>query len=119
MKYFDPVLARAIRSSMSVMLLASVGTGAYAQEKSRMLEEVVVTAQKRQENLQDVPIAITAISGAELEAKGITDFPGVLHDTPSISFQPHPITTTGGMLVYMRGIGGNNAGNINLDSGVG
>ncbi|CAB1369859.1 putative TonB-dependent receptor [Denitratisoma oestradiolicum] len=38
---------------------------------SAVLEEVVVTAQKRQERLQDVPISITAISGAQLENRGI------------------------------------------------
>ena len=41
--------------------------------KSRMLEEVVVTAQKREESIQDVPISIQAFSGAQLDAMGIED----------------------------------------------
>ena len=36
------------------------------------LEEIVVTAQKRSENLQDVPIAITAVSGQALDRAGAT-----------------------------------------------
>ena len=44
--------------------------------KSRILEEVVVTAQKREENLADVPISIAAFSGEKLEALGIDDIQG-------------------------------------------
>ncbi|NCF20814.1 MAG: hypothetical protein GWP63_21500, partial [Haliea sp.] len=36
-----------------------------------MLEEVVVTAQKREQNLQDVPIAVTAFTGAQMNAFGV------------------------------------------------
>ncbi|HEX2818163.1 MAG TPA: hypothetical protein VHN39_17350, partial [Phenylobacterium sp.] len=36
------------------------------------VEELVVTAQKREEKLQDVPMSVNAISGAQLAAKGIT-----------------------------------------------
>ena len=38
-----------------------------------ILEEVIVTAQKREQNIQDVPIAITAFTGAQMEALGITE----------------------------------------------
>jgi len=40
-----------------------------------MLEEVMVTAQKRTENLQDVPISIIAMSGETIDDLGITDLP--------------------------------------------
>src|SRR5215831_12804470 len=42
---------------------------AYCQEA--VLEEVTVTAQRRTERLQDVPVAVTAISGSELIARGV------------------------------------------------
>ena len=44
---------------------------AAAQQSSLVLEEVIVTAQFRQENLQDTPLAITAVSGDQLEKQGL------------------------------------------------
>lgn len=55
----------------------------FAQE--RMLEEVVVTAQKREESLQDVPVAVTAIGGEEIEALGIFDSKGLERVSPSLT----------------------------------
>jgi iron complex outermembrane recepter protein len=48
------------------------------------LEDVVVTARRVQERLQDVPIAITALSGAELESKGITSLYNLQTYVPSL-----------------------------------
>jgi iron complex outermembrane receptor protein len=46
---------------------------ALAQEGGAQLEEIVVTAQKREQNLQDVPVAVTAISQASLQANRVVD----------------------------------------------
>src|SRR5512134_1292090 len=42
-----------------------------AQERTAGLEEIVVTARRREENLQEVPLAITAFSAADIEARNI------------------------------------------------
>jgi len=68
------------------------------------IEEVIVTAQKSEENLQQVPIAITALSGETLEKKGITNFAGIAQNTPSISFAPFP-GSSNTLILYMRGQG--------------
>ena len=50
------------RAAISVASLIAIATTAVAQE-SRVLEEVVVTAQKREQSLRDVPIAVSVITG--------------------------------------------------------
>ena len=54
--------------ALAVLVALSAANLAYADS---ILEEVVVTAQKRDENLQDVPIAITAFTGEQLNAMGV------------------------------------------------
>ena len=50
--------------------------------------EIVVTARRREENLQDVPIAVTAFSGEQLEHKQITQAADLVQSTPSLQVQP-------------------------------
>lgn len=65
------------------------------------LGEIVVTAQKRSESLQNVPAAITAISGAELVAAGVTDIRAAQNLVPSVRFQAENASTE----IYIRGVG--------------
>jgi iron complex outermembrane recepter protein len=51
------------------------------------LEEVVVTAEKRDSTVQKTPISLTAISGAELQAQGVTDLVAVAQQVPGVSFK--------------------------------
>src|SRR6266702_5289177 len=57
-----------------------------AQEKSSEpgLQEIVVTAEKRKERLQDVPIAITAVTGDTLDRAGVRDIGGLTASTPNV-----------------------------------
>ncbi|MEZ5474794.1 MAG: TonB-dependent receptor [Steroidobacteraceae bacterium] len=65
-------------------------TTATAQSVARpdqgAIEEIVVTARKREENLQDVPIALSAVTAQQLEREGIKDIEGVIARDPSLSF---------------------------------
>jgi outer membrane receptor protein involved in Fe transport len=71
--------------------------------------EIVVTAQKREENLQDVPISVQAIGTRRLDQLNISNFEDYTKQLPSVSF----LTTQPGVTtVYMRGVsaaGGTNA----------
>ena len=67
MKHFQKLpLALAIIAASSG---GSYSAGAFAQAESGGLEEVVVTARYRQESVQDVPVAVTAMSGNFMEGK--------------------------------------------------
>jgi iron complex outermembrane receptor protein len=76
----------------------------YAQERTAEnagLEEIVVTAQKRVENLQDVPISIQALGTAKLEELHVTNFDDYAKYLPSVAFLG---TGPGFEHVYMRGV---------------
>jgi iron complex outermembrane recepter protein len=70
---------------------------------SAALEEVVVTAQKRVERLQDVPLAVTALGGDALESRQINDTNNLVQAVPSLSYQQgtNPANTS----FRIRGIG--------------
>ena len=70
----------ALKLSLIAVLLSPV-TLVWAQG---VLEEVIVTAQKREESIQDVGIAITAFSGEQLDALGITDSTAIAEFTPGV-----------------------------------
>ena len=77
----------------SLLGLPFVMSSALAQQaaeavKPAGLEEVIVTAQRREQTLQSVPISITAVSGKELEQRGATAFSDYLRSVPGVSFVP-------------------------------
>ena len=87
---------------MSAMLISS-GSGFV----SASLEEIVVTARKKAEGLQDTPISITALSGERLEDMGLTRVTRLQEITPNLVFQNTPTFSGAGnnAAVYIRGIG--------------
>ncbi len=65
------------------------------------LEEIVVTAQKRRENLQDVPIAVTAITGEALQNSGVGSTIDLGLVTPGLTYA----VESGYVLAHVRGVG--------------
>jgi outer membrane receptor protein involved in Fe transport len=90
---------------------------AQAGEESAQLPEIVVTATKRAGNVQDIPIAVTALDAETLDRAGVTDITTLDTVVPSFNLNASG-TTTGGITLRIRGIGttGNNVG---LESAVG
>ncbi len=74
---------------------------------SALVGEVVVTARKRSENVQDVPISISAFSGASLAARGMDKIEGLANITPNLTFENNPSFGGAGSsaAIYIRGIG--------------
>jgi len=54
---------------------------------SQELQEIVVTAEKRESTVQKTPISITAISGSDLQAQGLSDMTSVAQQVPGVSFK--------------------------------
>ncbi|MBV1877149.1 MAG: TonB-dependent receptor [Pseudomonadales bacterium] len=91
---------------------------ALASDKgSRTMEEVVVTATKREESIQEVPIAVSAFTGRDLAKRGVQDFHGLMEVSPSIAIQQSSNSAQGGS-IRIRGVGtaGSNPG---LEAAVG
>jgi len=71
----------------------------------QVIEEIVVTARKRNENLQDVPAAVSAFNAVELEERGIDNLIEIGRLTPNITVNETTGIAAGAMQVYIRGIG--------------
>ena len=92
-----------------------------AQEKDDgKITDIVVTAQKRSQNSQNVPISITAFTAASLAAKGISDVTAMGNLAPNVTLDAGtPFSGSSAVLsAYIRGIGQNDFA-FNLDPGVG
>jgi len=85
----------------SALALAIYGAGALAQGFA--LEEIVVTAQKKSENLQDVPIAVQAFSADDIQEAGINSANDLAVMTPSLHVSSN--TTPFNSRLAIRGIG--------------
>ena len=68
---------------------------------------IIVTAQFRAQNLQDTPIAITAVTGAAMEAKSQTDLQVVADSAPNVSIRPQGSSFGPSVTASIRGIGQN------------
>jgi iron complex outermembrane receptor protein len=72
------------------------------------LETVVISAQKRDESLQNVPISVTALGATKLEELHVSDFADYVKFLPSVAMQT---TAPGFSFVYMRGVASGENGN--------
>ncbi len=92
-------------ASLAVIAAAtSIGaTPAFAQENdSAALDEIVITAQRREESLQDVPIAITAFTQVDLERSAAVGIQDVASRAPGVTLTQFNI---GEPQLYIRGVG--------------
>ena len=71
---------------------------------SAALEEIVVTARRVRENLQDTPIAVSAFSAADIEARSITNLGDAANFTPNFLSNPGPTGGNDGFF-FIRGVG--------------
>ena len=92
---------------LSLSLLTIPSFSYSAEEESSIFDEVVVTARKREESAQSVPIPISALDGDRLESRNITEIADVTKLTPNLNFSAQGINSTV-TNVFLRGIGQSN-----------
>ncbi|TLZ14118.1 MAG: hypothetical protein E6K34_16365 [Gammaproteobacteria bacterium] len=83
----------------------AVAQNAQPPEPSTQLAEVVVTAEYREEKLQDTPIAISAITAQDIEQRSFSDSFEVGYTVPNASFRPAQAAFGNTMTAFIRGVG--------------
>jgi iron complex outermembrane receptor protein len=95
---------------------AAEGAAPQTASKQDTIEEIVVTARRREESIQDVPLSVQAITGEMLELKGTIDLQNLINATPGLN-------STGGnprnFSVLIRGIGYAPTAADSLDNSIG
>ncbi|GLS26124.1 TonB-dependent receptor [Marinibactrum halimedae] len=101
-----PWMKSALALSIASTIATTIASHSYAQDDQphRTLEEVVVTAQKRTESLQDVPISISAVSGEKLADAGIEKIEDIISFIPNIHMTESGLSTQ----LRIRGMGSGN-----------
>lgn len=96
---------RGLLAGVSVAALAAVAAPAAAQD-GPTIEEVVVTARKVEENLQDTPVAVTAFTAETIQARAMTDVRDITNATPNLIIQTSGVNGSSQTpAVYLRGLG--------------
>ncbi|HXR53323.1 MAG TPA: TonB-dependent receptor [Steroidobacteraceae bacterium] len=90
-----------VRSAVALALSPVLSALAVAAEADVALDEVVVTAERREQNLQDVPISATVLTGEDMTRQGITDLNDIQTVAPSIAINVVNRST----FVNIRGVG--------------
>lgn len=92
----------ALASSAAVVSLCALGAPAMAQQETprasqvaQAIEEIVVTARKREESLQDAPLSISAFSSAAIEEKGLRGLQDISSFTPGLKFNDQALAAPG------------------------
>lgn len=97
----------------SLVVLSALEFSPFALAQGGILEEVIVTARKREEPIQEVPVSVTAFTGNQLRDAGITNLKDLGYQTPGLQ-----IDQSSSAQIWIRGIGQRDDGS-RVDSPVG
>ncbi len=98
-----PATIRMFASAGALALITALAGQASAQE-AQQVEEIVVTAQKREQNLQDVPVAVSAFGSQQLEAQSVNSLTDLSAKAPNVVLAPvgaYPYASA----FFIRGLG--------------
>ncbi len=113
MKSMFNIVARgrwaALPLAIAAAAVAAIPEAVYAQD-GMVLEEITVTAQRREESMQDVPVSVSAFSGENIEKAGISEATEYLMMTPNVGFSEDGEGGSRSVNIAIRGVS-----NIALD----
>src|SRR5690606_21364620 len=109
MSIHHPSVRRSVRRALIATFggACAMGVVQAASPDIVELEEVIVTAQYRAESLQETPIAITAVTAADLEARAVTSAYEIAYTVPNAAFRPAQAAFGNTMTAFIRGVGQN------------
>ena len=96
------IYSRISVTTLSVAITAALSGGALAQSSTQVFEEVLVTAEKRSESLQDLSQAITVLSGDNLDNRQIASFVDLSAIAPGVNIAKNEGFKT---VITIRGVG--------------
>lgn len=106
---------RAVFSGLAVLAGLAAAAPAFAQEREEA-DEVIVTAQRRAESIQDVPLSITALNAETIERSGFQELDDYAQRVPNLAFSASNSSSTDGALsIAIRGVFGNNTTGFYID----
>jgi iron complex outermembrane receptor protein len=86
---------------------AAAGPSAETATETGAVQDIIVTARRREESLQNAPVTVTAFTGEQLQARGVNDVTRLLQATPGVNFDIFPKAAP---RPFFRGIGSSNQG---------
>jgi iron complex outermembrane receptor protein len=89
-------------SAMALVIAAGAAPAVMAQDSSFALEEVLVTATRRSESIQDVPVSVTSLTG-ELKEASLRRLDDIQSFTPNVYLRKHA-SSPGGLSIAIRGV---------------
>ena len=102
-KTLYPFVSLIALAAPSVALSQTEAPGIAAPSSS----DIVVTARRREERLQDVPIAVSAVDASALDSRGLDNVTQISQIAPNIQFTPGQGGNSGGIAPFIRGVGEN------------
>lgn len=119
MRNFNRLITAALCSSMMIPAAALAQQTQNAQSEEEAVDEniIVVTATRRAEDVQEIPIAVTAVSPAQLEQAGVVNVQNIGSVAPSFTASNAQIAS-GSVVLRIRGVG-TTSNNIGFESAVG
>ncbi|MEM9015144.1 MAG: TonB-dependent receptor [Pseudomonadota bacterium] len=109
-KFFQHLISQ----TAAIAIAAATSAGPAAAQ----LDEIVVTAQKKEESLQDAPLSVAAYTEDTLEAQGVRSLTDLSIQAPSLQAYDFP-TSTSNISLFLRGFGNTDSQTLTIDNPIG